>query len=104
MCSDYSRREIGSYDLTPAARVFLIDYFKAAIPQEMDGDTEIKAPRFRCLAFLLFYYFFFLRGNCAEWCAVKLHGASRSAVEITRDGRKIRPVCNIANGCESREQ
>lgn len=69
MCRDYSRREIGLCDLTRAARVFLIDYFKAAIPQEMDGHPrhrEIKAPRFPPLAFLLFYYFcsfFFCRGT-----------------------------------------
>lgn len=70
MCVDYSLREIGPYDLTRATRVFLIDYFKMTIPQEMDGHprhTDIKpAPRFRCLDFLLFYYFFFLCGGTAR--------------------------------------
>jgi len=111
MCLDYSRREIGSYDLTPAARVFLIDYFKTAIPQEMDGDTKIKpTPRFRCLAFLLFYYFFFCEGIVRSGAPLNYmvrHGlrsrlramaerSARSAISLMAVNRANNKINNVA--------
>lgn len=72
---------------TRAARVFLIDYFKVAIPQEMDDRAEIKpAPRF--LVLLLFYYLFLCGGAARSGAPLNYmvrHGCGRDYARWWKD-------------------